>query len=91
MKSVLREAVERIDAARDKMDPVIKASLHNDLFFGTMTLRAYLAKFEEMEEKSMRFDLDQAGVEQRDTESAELVELRARIRMLEVMLEIYEP
>jgi hypothetical protein len=40
-------------------------------------------------EKAIRFDLDRAGIERREAEAAELVELRAKVCRLEVRINRY--
>ncbi len=42
-------------------------------------LRAALAEAEDADDKALRFDLDRAGIEQREREAVELVELRAAL------------
>lgn len=41
---------------------------------------------EEVSDKVLRFELDQAGIEQRGKKDVELVELRAEVQRLKIML-----
>ena len=46
-----------------------------------------IQRYEGLKEKALRFDLDQAGIRQREAEAAELVELRAKVQRLEYLLQ----
>jgi hypothetical protein len=45
--------------------------------------RAVLARLREVEDKAIRYDLDRFGIESRERDAVELVELRARLREVE--------
>lgn len=49
---------------------------------GPNELAALRQQVEELKDKALRFDLDQTGIEQREREAAELVELRAKVEAL---------
>lgn len=49
------------------------------------------ARLGEVEDKALRFDLDRAGIERREGEAAELVELRARLGEGERLLRFLRP